>query len=95
MTEAERIYTETTGAKPDSMTARAIGLVWAVEQAPTLLDRVKAAKAVLLAENEACAKIAAENTDFRMLQDFGMQSMCDQLCTNIADGIRARSNLSD
>ncbi len=43
------------------------------------------------AEREACAKIAAENTDFRMPQDFGMQSMCDQLCTNIAAAIRART----
>ena len=52
----------------------------------------RAIDAAVAAEREACAKIAAENTDFRMLQDFGMQSMCDQLCTNIATAIRARSN---
>lgn len=43
------------------------------------------------AEREACAKLVEANTDFNMLQDFGMQSTCDQLRTNIAEEIRARS----
>ena len=90
MTEAERIYTETTGEKPDSLTAIAIGLVWAIEQAPTLLDRVKAAKAALISERNACAKVAEHDTSFMMLQDFGMQQTCTQVRTNIADAIRAR-----
>lgn len=47
MTEAERMYEQVTGCKADSETARAIGLVWAVEQADNLLDRVKAAKEAL------------------------------------------------
>lgn len=47
VTEAERIYKETTGADVDSETALAIGLVWAVEQAGSLLDRVKVAKQAL------------------------------------------------
>lgn len=44
-----------------------------------------------IAELEACAKLVEANTDFNMLQDFGMQSTCDQLRTNIAEEIRARS----
>lgn len=47
MTEAERIYKETTSADVDSETALAVGLVWAIEQAGTLLDRVKVAKQAL------------------------------------------------
>lgn len=47
MTAAEKMYEEVTGIKPDSETAIAVGLVWAIEQAPTLLDRVKAAKEIL------------------------------------------------
>jgi hypothetical protein len=46
------------------------------------------------AEREACAKLVLANTDFMMLQDFGMQSMCDQLKTNLAAEIRARGNPS-
>lgn len=42
-------------------------------------------------EREACAKVVEANTDFNMLQDFGMQSACDQLRTNIAAEIRART----
>jgi len=49
--EAVRIYKETTGAEPDTPTAYAVGLVWAIEQAGSLLDRVKIAKqAIALAK---------------------------------------------
>lgn len=45
-------------------------------------------------EREACAKVAEDDTSFMMLQDFGMQTTCTQVRTNIADAIRARSNKS-
>jgi len=46
-------------------------------------------------EREACAKLVEANTDFMMLQDFGMQQTCTQLRTNLAAEIRARSALPD
>lgn len=49
MTEAERLYKEVTGVEPDNPTALAVGLVWAIEQAGSLLDRVKIAKQALAA----------------------------------------------
>lgn len=65
MTEAERIYKETTGADVDSETSLAIGLVWAIEQAGSLLDRVKVAKQALKlarAEQHRATKDALLNT---------------------------------
>lgn len=52
MTEAEKMYEQVVGVKPDSETAVAVGLVWAIEQAPTLLDRVKVAKEALKASSQ-------------------------------------------
>lgn len=45
----------------------------------------------VIAEREACAKIAEADTSFMMLQDFGMQQMCTQVRSNIADAIRKRT----
>lgn len=83
MSEAARKYTEMTGIVPDGVTAIAVGLVWAVEQAPTLLDRVKAVVEVLAAEREACAKICEET--FVEPGDMQVES-----CGAAADKIRAR-----
>ena len=52
MTEAEKMYEQVVGVKPDNETAVAVGLVWAIEQAPTLLDRVKVAKEALKASSQ-------------------------------------------
>jgi hypothetical protein len=49
MTEAERQYEKKVGVKPDNETAVAVGLVWAIENANTLADRVKIAKEALKA----------------------------------------------
>ncbi|MDE2468850.1 MAG: hypothetical protein KGL35_08920 [Bradyrhizobium sp.] len=43
-TEAERAYEAVVGCKPYGNTALAVGLVWAIERAPTLLEKVRAAK---------------------------------------------------
>ena len=45
---------------------------------------------VRIDEREACAKIAEDDTSFMMLQDFGLQSTCTQVRTNIAEAIRSR-----
>lgn len=49
-----------------------------------------AVKLAVEEEREAVALLVEANEDFMMLQDFGMQSMCDQLKTNIAKQIRNR-----
>lgn len=56
MTEAEKRYEEVTGMKPDTDTALAVGLVWAIEQAPTLLDKIKVAREALEREREDTCK---------------------------------------
>ncbi len=50
MTEAEKKYQEVTGEKAVGDTALAVGIVWAVEQAKTLQDRVRIVLEALEAE---------------------------------------------
>ena len=55
-------------------------------------DIEAAIAASVAAEREACARAALDENSFMMLQDFGMQSMCDQVRENVAAVIRARQN---
>jgi hypothetical protein len=73
--------------RPTDATARLIEQV----MTRTHARMVELMHEAVAAEREACAKLVEANTDFNMLQDFGMQSTCDQLRTNIAEEIRARS----
>ena len=47
ISEAARMYEAVTGRKAEGVTAVAVGLVWAIEKQPTLLDRVRVAEQAL------------------------------------------------
>lgn len=58
ISDAARIYEAVTGHKADSVTAVAVGLVWAIERANTLFDRVKIAEQALKAAQTDIARTA-------------------------------------